>query len=237
MSPFLGELVGTALLITLGSGVVANVVLTKTKGFNSGWIVITFGWAIAVFVGVFASASASGAHLNPAVTIALAIAGKFDWDKVPAYILAQFIGACIGAILTWLAYKPHFDETEDKGAKLAVFCTDPAIRRPINNLVSEAIATFIFMMAVFAISSPGTSLGSIDALPVAFVVLGVGLSLGGPTGYAINPIRDFGPRLMHAILPIKGKGPSDWGYAWVPILGPMIGAVLAAVVYGVLVKL
>jgi len=237
MSPFLGELVGTALLITLGSGVVANVVLTKTKGFNSGWIVITFGWAIAVFVGVFASASASGAHLNPAVTIALAIAGKFDWEKVPSYILAQFIGACIGAILTWLAYKPHFDETEDKGAKLAVFCTDPAIRRPINNLVSEAIATFIFMMAVFAITSPGTTLGSIDALPVAFVVLGVGLSLGGPTGYAINPIRDFGPRLMHAILPIKGKGSSDWAYAWVPILGPMIGAVLAAVVYGVLVKL
>jgi glycerol uptake facilitator protein len=236
MSPFLGELVGTALLITLGSGVVANVVLTKTKGFNSGWIVITFGWAIAVFVGVFASASSSGAHLNPAVTIALAIAGKFEWDKVPSYILAQFIGACIGATLTWLAYKPHFDETEDKGAKLAVFCTDPAIRRPLNNLVSEAIATFIFMMAVFAISSPGTSLGSIDALPVAFVVLGVGLSLGGPTGYAINPIRDFGPRLMHAFLPIKGKGSSDWAYAWVPILGPMIGAILAAVVYGLMLK-
>jgi glycerol uptake facilitator protein len=236
MSPFLGELVGTALLITLGSGVVANVVLTKTKGFNSGWIVITFGWAIAVFVGVFASAAASGAHLNPAVTIALAVAGKFEWDKVPSYILAQFIGACIGATLTWLAYKPHFDETEDKGAKLAVFCTDPAIRRPLNNLVSEAIATFIFMSAVFAITSPGTTLGSIDALPVAFVVLGVGLSLGGPTGYAINPMRDFVPRLMHAILPIKGKGSNDWAYAWVPILGPMIGAVLAAVMYNVLMK-
>ena len=200
MSPFLGELVGTALLITLGSGVVANVVLTKTKGFNSGWIVITFGWAIAVFVGVFASAAASGAHLNPAVTIALAIAGKFDWDKVPSYILAQFIGACIGAILTWLAYKPHFDETEDKGAKLAVFCTDPAIRRPINNLVSEAIATFIFMMAVFAITSPGTTLGSIDALPVAFVVLGVGLSLGGPTGYASRDYRAT-PTETRRILP------------------------------------
>jgi glycerol uptake facilitator protein len=236
MTPFLGEIVGTALLITLGTGVVANVVLTKTKGFNSGWIVISFGWAIAVFVGVFASAAASGAHLNPAVTIALAIAGKFEWDKVPSYILAQFIGACVGAILTWLAYKPHFDETEDKGAILAVFCTDPAIRRPLNNLMTEAIATFIFMMAVFAITSPGTSLGSIDALPVAFVVLGVGLSLGGPTGYAINPIRDFGPRLMHAILPIKGKGTSDWSYAWVPILGPMIGAILAAVVYGVMLN-
>jgi glycerol uptake facilitator protein len=236
MTPFLGELIGTALLITLGTGVVANVVLTKTKGFNSGWIVITFGWAMAVFVGVFASASSSGAHLNPAVTIALAIAGKFAWSDVPAYLLAQFLGACIGAVLTWLVYRSHFDETEDKTAKLAVFCTDPAIRHPFRNMLSEAIATFIFVLAILKLAKPESNLGSLDALPVALVVLAVGLGLGGPTGYAINPVRDFAPRLMHAFLPIKGKGPSDWAYAWVPIVGPFIGAVLAAVLYGVLVK-
>lgn len=234
MTPFVSEILGTTLLITLGTGVVANVVLTKTKGFNSGWIVISFGWAIAVFVGVFASAASSGAHLNPAVTLALAIAGKFEWGKVPSYLLAQFIGACIGATLTWLAYKPHFDETEDPSAKLAVFSTDPAIRRPINNLITEAIATFIFVMAILALTKGDSSLGAIDALPVAFVVLGIGLSLGGPTGYAINPVRDFAPRLMHAFLPMGKKGPSDWAYAWVPILGPFIGSVLAAFVYGML---
>ena len=231
MTPFIAEIIGTALLVTFGNGVVANVLLNKTNGHNSGWIVITFGWCVAVFVGVFTSAAASGAHLNPAVTIALAVAGKFDWAKVPGYILAQFIGSFIGSIIVWLTYYKHFGATEDPAAKLSVFCTGPAIRSGAANFITELLASFIFVFAVLHITGPETKLGSIDALPVALVVLGIGLGMGGPTGYAINPARDIGPRIMHSILPIPGKGGSDWGYAWVPAFGPIVGGVLAALVF------
>ena len=232
MTPFLGEIIGTTLLILLGDGVVANVVLKGTKGNNSGWIVITFGWAMAVFVGVFVSAAASGAHLNPAVTVALAAAGKFPWTQVPFYILAQMLGACLGAFLVWAHYKPHFDVTESPDGKLAVFCTAPAIRATGQNLVSEIIGTAVLVYAVLHITSPDGGLGSLDALPVALVVLVIGLSLGGTTGYAINPARDLGPRLMHALLPLSNnKGHSDWNYAWIPALGPIIGGFVAALIY------
>jgi glycerol uptake facilitator protein len=234
MTAFTGEIVGTAILIILGDGVVANVLLNKTNGFNSGWIVITMGWAMAVFAGVFVSASASGAHLNPAVTIALASAGKFSWSLVPTYIAAQMIGAMIGAFVVWLAYKQHFDATENVGHKLAVFCTGPAIRHPGYNFLTELIGTFVFILAVLFIAAPANSLGALDALPVAFVVLAIGLSLGGPTGYAINPARDLGPRIMHAILPIKNKGTSDWAHSWIPVFGPIIGGLLAAVLFQVI---
>ncbi|MGN6211686.1 MIP/aquaporin family protein [Parafilimonas sp.] len=231
MTAFTGELVGTALLIILGDGVVANVVLNKTNGFSSGWIVITMGWGMAVFTGVFVSAAASGAHLNPAVTIALAAAGKFSWSLVPTYIAAQLLGAMIGALLVWIAYKQHFDATENTATKLAVFCTSPSIRNASHNLITEIIGTFVFILAVLFIVSPADKLGSLDALPVALLVLGIGLSMGGPTGYAINPARDLGPRIMHAILPIKNKGGSDWKYSWIPVLGPITGGVLAAVLF------
>ncbi len=231
MTAFIGEIVGTAILIILGDGVVANVLLNKTNGFNSGWIVITTGWAMAVFTGVFISAPSSGAHLNPAVTIALAIAGKFSWSLVPEYILGQMLGAMIGAFIVWIAYKQHFDATENAANKLAVFCTGPAIRNPFYNLITEIVGTLVFAIAVLHIVSHTDSLGSISALPVAFVVFGVGLSLGGPTGYAINPARDLGPRLMHAILPIKGKGTSDWQHSWIPVIGPIIGGVIAALFF------
>jgi glycerol uptake facilitator protein len=231
MTAFAGEIIGTALLIILGDGVVANVVLNKTNGFNSGWIVITMGWAMAVFTGVFVSASSSGGHLNPAVTIALAVLGKFSWSLVPAYIAAQMLGAMIGAFVVWLAYKQHFDATESASNKLAVFCTSPAIRNPGHNLVTEIIGTFVLVISVLFIVSPADKLGSLDALPVALVVLAIGLSLGGPTGYAINPARDLGPRIMHAILPIKNKGTNDWKHSWIPVLGPIIGGLIAAVLY------
>ena len=196
MTPFISEFIGTALLITLGDGVVANVVLHKTYGHNSGWIVITFGWAIAVFVGVFVTANVSGAHLNPAVTVALATVGKFDWAKVPLYISAQIAGAMLGSFLVWVIYRKHFDETENPASKLAVFCTAPAIPNTLNNFLSEFIGTFIFILCALYIVSSKNSLGSLDALPVALLVLGIGLSLGGSTGYAINPARDLGPRIM-----------------------------------------
>jgi glycerol uptake facilitator protein len=232
MTPFVAEVLGTALLITLGNGVVANVLLNKTNGNNSGWIVITLGWCMAVFVGVFASATASGAHLNPAVTIALAVAGKFEWGNVPSYILAQFIGAFIGSILVWLTYYKHFAATPDQAIKRSVFCTGPAIRSGGANFMTELLASFVFILAVLQLTGSDTKLGSIDALPVALIVLGIGLCLGGPTGYAINPARDLGPRLMHTILPIQGKGDSDWAYAWVPGFAPVVGGVLAALVNG-----
>ena len=231
MTAFTGELIGTALLIILGDGVVANVVLNKTNGFNSGWIVITMGWGMAVFTGVFVSASASGAHLNPAVTIALASLGKFSWSLVPTYIAAQMLGAMLGAFVVWIAYKQHFDATESAANKLAVFCTGPAIRNPAHNFITEAIGTFVLILGVLSIVSPADKLGSLDALPVALLVLGIGLSLGGPTGYAINPARDLGPRIMHAILPIKNKGTSDWQHSWIPVFGPIIGALLAALLF------
>ncbi|MDE3253587.1 MAG: aquaporin family protein [Bacteroidota bacterium] len=231
MSPFIAELTGTALLIILGDGVVANVILHKTKGNNGGLISITFGWAIAVFVGVYATASVSGAHLNPAVTLALASIGKFDWALVPMYLLAQLSGAMLGALIVWLAYRQHFNATEDAATKLGVFCTSPSINSPFDNFLSEFIGTFVFILAILFITKSQHSLGALDALPVALLVLGIGLSLGGPTGYAINPARDLGPRIMHAILPIKNKGGSDWKYSWVPIVGPLLGAVLAAMVW------
>ncbi len=231
MTPFLGELIGTALLLLLGDGVVANVVLRGTKGEGSGWIVITLGWAMAVFVAVFTTAAASGAHLNPAVTLGLAAAGKFAWADVPLYFAAQLLGAMLGATLMWLHYRPHFARTPDPAAKLAVFATDPAVRAPLSNVVSEAIGTFVLVFAVLFLAAPEVGLGALDALPVAFVVLVVGLGLGGTTGYAINPARDLGPRLMHMLLPVAGKGTSDWGYAWIPVVGPMAGALLAALLY------
>jgi len=234
MNNFLFEMIGTAFLILLGNGVVANVVLNKTKGNNGGWIVITLGWAIAVFVGVYISASHSGAHLNPAVTIALAAADKFDWANVPVYIAGQFAGAMIGALLVWVAYKQHFDETADADAKLAVFCNSPAIKTPPFNLVTEIIGTFALVFGVFFITGANVKLHSIDALPVALLVLGIGLSLGGPTGYAINPARDLGPRIVHFILPIKGKRDSNWGYSWIPVIGPVVGGLLAALLFKIL---
>ena len=231
MHPLLSELIGTALLILLGDGVVANVVLKQTKGHAGGWIVIAAGWSLAVFLGVLVSAAASGAHLNPAVSVGLAVAGNFDWSLVPGYCAAQLLGACLGASLVWLQYAAHFEVTEDGDAKLAVFCTGPAIRSLGLNLVSEVIGTFVLVFAALNISSPSGGLGSLDALPIALVVMGIGLSLGGTTGYAINPARDLGPRIMHALLPISRKRDSDWGYAWVPVVGPIVGAVLAAVVF------
>jgi len=235
MTPFTSEFLGTALLILLGNGVVANVLLNKTKGQNSGWIVITFGWAIAVFVGVYASAAASGAHLNPAVTIADAV-NTGNWSKVGTYISAQFLGAMVGSLLVWVAYKQHFDETTDADLKLAVFCNAPAIRNTAHNFTTEIIATFAFMMGILTLTNNGeaVNLGALNALPLALLVFGIGLSLGGPTGYAINPARDLGPRIMHFILPIKNKRNSDWGYSWIPILAPIIGAVLAVLVKKIL---
>ncbi len=232
MSPFIGEFIGTALLIIMGAGVVANVVLNKSKGNGSGWIVITFGWAIAVFVGVYASTSLGGSgHLNPAVTIALAIFGDFDTALLGIYLAAQFSGAFSGAVVAWLAYKQHFDETADKDLKLAVFCTAPAIRNPVHNLLTEIIGTFVLLFGALLASKPATTLGALDALPVGLLVLGIGLSLGGPTGYAINPARDLGPRIAHFILPISGKRDSDWNYSWIPVVGPIIGALIAAFVF------
>lgn len=228
MSPYIAEFIGTMLLLLLGDGVVANVALSKTKGENSGWIVITFGWAMAVFVGVYSVATISGAHLNPAVTVGLACAGKFELTRVAGYLAAQFIGAAVGAFLVWLTYRDHFEVTDNADAKLAVFCTGPALRTPSSNLISEVIGTFVLVYCVLHITSPEGGLGSLDALPVALTVLAIGLSLGGTTGYAINPARDLGPRAMHFLLPISGKRDSDWGYAWIPILGPTIGGVMAA---------
>ncbi len=237
MSPFLAEVLGTMLLIILGDGVVANVVLNRTKGQNSGWIVITTGWAFAVTIAVYAVGTFSGAHLNPAVTIGLASIGKFAWASVPAYIAAQMLGAFLGAGVVWLAYLPHWAATPDPGSKLAVFCTGPAIRSPGSNIVTEIIGTAVLVLGVLAILTPknlnpdyGWNVGFGPAL-VGVIVWAIGLSLGGPTGYAINPARDLGPRLAHAVLPIAGKGGSDWGYAWIPVAGPIIGGVIAALLY------
>lgn len=235
MTPFVSEIIGTALLILLGGGVVANVVLNKTIGNNSGWIVITTGWALAVYVAVVVASPYSGAHLNPAVSIGLAIAGIFPWGDVPAYILAQMLGAMLGSGTVWLIYRHHFMATEDPDTKKAVFCTAPAIRNIFSNLLSEAIGTFVLIFSVLyftdasiAESETVIGLGSLGALPVALVVWSIGLSLGGTTGYAINPARDLGPRIMHAILPIRNKASSDWSYSWIPVLGPIAGASLAA---------
>ena len=241
MSEFSAELIGTAFLILLGNGVVANVVLKGTKGNNAGWIVITTGWALAVYVGVVIAGPYSTAHINHAITIGLAVAGKFAWAKVPFYILAQLLGAIIGAFLVWLIYRDHFNTTEDPDAQLAVFSTGPAIHNSFLNLISEVIGTFVLMFVVFyftdaEITNPKTpiGLGSLGAIRVAFVVWAIGLSLGGTTGYAINPARDLGPRIAHTFLPMKHKGGSNWKYAWIPVFGPFIGAILAALLFLVL---
>ncbi len=238
MSEFVAELIGTMFLILLGNGVVANVVLKGTKGNSGGWIVITTGWALAVFVGVVIAAPFSGAHLNPAVTIGLAIAGKFAWSKVLTFIVAQIVGAMLGSLLVWIVYKDHFEATTEAETQLAVFSTSPAIKNLFFNFMSEVVGTFVLVFVVFYFTNAEITdqktpigLGSLGALPVAFVVWAIGLSLGGTTGYAINPARDFGPRIIHAFLPLKHKGGSDWKYAWVPVLGPFVGATIAALLY------
>ncbi|MEM9921188.1 MAG: MIP/aquaporin family protein [Bacteroidota bacterium] len=236
MTPFMGELIGTSMLMLLGNGVNANVVLSQTKGHDSGWLVIAIGWGLAVFTSVFMVASISGAHLNPAVTVGLALAGNFSWASVPSYLLAQFLGAGIGAFLCWAVYKPHFDATEDPAAILGTFSTGPAIKHTPSNLLSEIAGTFALVIAVLFISGATVgdqtaSLGSLDALPVGLVVIAIGLCLGGPTGYAINPARDLSPRIMHAILPIKSKQSSDWAYSWIPVVGPFIGGLLAGALF------
>ncbi len=238
MTPFLAEFIGTAVLLLLGNGVVANVVLNKTKGNNSGWIVISTGWALAVYIGVVIAGPVSGAHLNPAVTIGLAMANKFAWSQVPSFILAQMLGAMVGTTLVWLNYKDHYDNTPDTGLQRATFCTTPAIMNIPRNVLCEITGTFVLVFTVFYFTGGEMSdtkapigMGSLGAIPVAFLVWAIGLSLGGTTGYAINPARDLGPRIMHQLLPIKGKADSDWPYAWVPVLGPIAGAALAAICY------
>jgi glycerol uptake facilitator protein len=244
MQSIIAELIGTMLLVLLGDGVVANVVLTKTKGHNSGWIVITVGWGIAVALSVYAVGRVSGAHLNPAVTIALATIGSFPWAQVPGYLAAQMIGAILGAVLVWLMYLPHWRVTDDPGYKLAVFATNPAIRSTAANLIAEIIGTAVLVFGILAIAGNAQTLskpGDVDLsfvfsrglqpLLVGVLVLGIGLSLGGPTGYAINPARDLGPRIAHAILPIAGKGSSDWEYSWIPVVGPIVGGIAGAGLY------
>jgi glycerol uptake facilitator len=232
LSIFGAEVIGTALLILLGNGVVAGVLLSQSKAQNAGWIVITFGWGMGVMVGVFAVGQFSGAQLNPAITLGFATIGNTDWGDVPKYLAGEFVGAFIGATLVWAAYLPHWGATEDPGLKLACFSTAPAIRHTPSNIICEIIGTFVLVFGVLAFfadkATAGTGLG---ALLVGLLVFGIGLSLGGPTGYAINPARDLGPRIMHAILPIAGKGPSDWGYAWIPVVAPLIGGVLGALAF------
>ena len=238
MSEFTAELIGTMLLILLGNGVVANVILKGTKGNNGGWMVITTGWALAVFVGVVFAGPYSGAHLNPAVTLALAITGKFVWSKVGLYVAAQLLGSILGALLVWIVYKDHFNATAEPDTQLAVFSTGPAISNSVFNLLSEVVGTFVLIFVIFYFTNAEMGdlktpigLGSLGAIPVAFLVWAIGLSLGGTTGYAINPARDLGPRIAHSLLPIKGKGSSRWKYAWVPIIGPFVGAAIAAILY------
>ena len=229
---FVSEMVGTAILIILGNGVVAGVLLSRSKAQNAGWIAITFGWGMAVALAVFAAGSFSGAHINPAVTIGLAATGDFPWHKVPIYIAGQFTGAIIGASLVWLTYLPHWQPTEDPGLKLACFSTGPAIRKPVQNMVTEIVGTAMLLVGVLALGYDKGAAGSgLTPLLVGLLVLSIGLSLGGPTGYAINPARDLGPRIAHAFLPIAGKGDSDWGYAWVPVVGPIIGGILGSVIF------
>lgn len=241
MTAFTSELIGTFVLMLLGNGVVANVVLPETKGNNSGWIVITTGWALAVYIAVLIAGPYSGAHINPAVTIGLAIGGKFEWAMAGTYISAQLLGAFLGGAVVWLMHKDHYLKTNDPASIQATFCTAPAIKNKPSNLLSEIIGTFVLLAAVLFMTPPEIvlqegqtttfGLGSLGALPVALVVWGVGLCLGGTTGYAINPARDLGPRIAHAILPIKGKGSSGWDYAWVPVFGPLLGGALAALLY------
>jgi len=231
MTPFVAEFLGTAFIIIIGNGVVANVVLPKTKGNNGGLISIVLGWMIAVFVGVYMTADSSGAHLNPAVTFALAAAGKFDWSMVPMYILAQMLGAMFGAFIVWMIYKDHINEAGSAADQLAIFSTGPSIRRLPQNFITETLATLVFILGILFIQPAENNLGALSALPVALLVGGIGFGLGGPTGWAINPARDLGPRMMHFLLPMKGKGSSDWSYAPVPVFGPIVGGILAGIIY------
>jgi glycerol uptake facilitator protein len=247
MEVYIAEFIGTMILILLGDGVVAGVLLRNSKAENSGWIVITFGWGMAVAIAVYSVGAISGAHINPAVTIGLASIGAFEWAQVPGYVIAQFLGAFTGAVLVWLAYLPHWEETADPGLKLGVFCTAPAIYRTVPNLVTEIIGTAMLLFGVLGIVSNVQQIQraaeadlsvvfqfGLVPLIVGLLVLAIGLSLGGPTGYAINPARDLGPRIAHAVLPIAGKGGSDWSYAWIPVVGPIIGGILGAVLYSIL---
>lgn len=232
MSIFGAEVIGTAILILLGNGVVAGVLLSQSKAENAGWIVITFGWGIGVMAAVFAVGQFSGAHLNPAVTMGFAVIGDTDWSDVPKYLGGEFVGAFVGATLVWLAYLPHWGATEDPGLKLACYSTAPAIRNTVANMICEIIGTFVLVFGILAFfANPDTAATGLGGLLVGLLVFVIGLSLGGPTGYAINPARDLGPRIMHAILPIAGKGSSDWGYSWIPVVGPLIGGVLGALAF------
>jgi glycerol uptake facilitator protein len=247
MQAYLAEFIGTMILIILGDGVVAGVLLKNSKAENSGWIVITFGWGMAVAIAVYAVGSISGAHINPAVTIGLASIGAFDWVQVPGYVIAQLLGAFVGAVLVWLAYLPHWGPTEDAGLKLGVFSTAPAYRNTVANITTEIIGTAMLVFGVLGIVNNANVIGAagnpdlaavfgsgIAPLLVGLLVLGIGLSLGGPTGYAINPARDLGPRIAHAVLPIAGKGGSDWGYSWIPVVAPIIGGIIGAVLWNIL---
>jgi glycerol uptake facilitator protein len=232
LSIFGAEVIGTAILILLGNGVVAGVLLNLSKAQNAGWIVITFGWGMGVMVAVYAVGQFSGAHLNPAVTLGFATIGNTEWGDVPEYLAGEFVGAFIGATLVWLAYLNHWGATEDPGLKLACYSTAPAIRNPAANLITEVIGTFLLVFGVLAIVANEAPLETgLAALLIGLLVFGIGLSLGGPTGYAINPARDLGPRIMHQILPIAGKGPSDWSYAWIPVVGPIVGGILGALAF------
>lgn len=241
MNEYIAEALGTMLLILLGNGVVANVVLKDTKGNNGGWIVISLGWGLGVFVGVTVAGPVSGAHINPAVTFGLALAGLFPWAKVSMFIFFQMLGASMGAFLVWLFYRHHFNRTEDATVKLSCFSTGPAIRKTASNLISEVIGTFVLIFVILYIAQPSLQipgveetaigLGTLGALPVALLVTAIGLSLGGTTGYAINPARDLAPRIMHSVLPMNQKGRSDWRYSWIPIIGPLLGAAIAAALY------
>lgn len=244
MHTYLAEAIGTMILVLLGTGAVANVLLARSKGQNSGWIVITVGWGVAVTIAVYSVGRISGGHLNPAVTVALATIGAFPWALVPGYVAAQIVGAFAGGVLVWLGYYPHWAVTDDPAAKLAVFSTGPAIAHPVSNFITEAIGTAILVFGVLAIGANSvgwTQAGDVDLsqvfsralqpLLVGILVLGIGLSLGGPTGYAINPARDLGPRLAHAILPIAGKGSSEWRYAWIPVVAPMVGGIAGAALF------
>ncbi|APC92279.1 MULTISPECIES: MIP/aquaporin family protein [Francisella] len=240
----IAEVIGTMLLILLGNGVVAGVVLNKSKAHNGGWIVITFAWGLAVFIGVLVAGPISGAHMNPAVTLALALAGKFSWTWVLPFIISQIIGAMIGQLLVWIMYYPHYSVTDNSELKLATCCTSPAIKHLPSNFASEVVGTFVLVLAILTmhgvvvqvgnhniITAYPIDMGALGGIPVAFVVVVIGMSLGGTTGYAINPARDFGPRLFHAIMPIQGKGSSQWSYAWVPIIGPVVGSAIATAFY------
>lgn len=233
MERFLAEMLGTMILIILGDGVVANVVLNKTKAQNSGWIVITTGWALGVVIPVFIFGTISGAHFNPAVTLGLAAIGKFPWGSVPSYLIAQFVGGFLGAVIVWVFYRPHFEATEDKDAKLGVFCTGPAIKDTASNFISEVIGTFILVFGILGITNT-PMVDGLAPIVVGGIVWAVGLTLGGTTGYAINPARDLGPRIAHQILPIPDKRDSDWGYAWIPVVAPILGGIIAAVSYTII---